>query len=218
MSVESKTRLQSNSRLWFRMRTGRIMASRFKSACRTNPAQPFHQQLYVILKWLSLEVLLHHGVVNMSDVESSNIKSLLCISTIVQCQLFCTKKSYCDFVVWTESDIHIEHILPDEVFWHENVDHGKDFFVAAVLPELFGKFYSRPKQSVVSEEAEGQSSEDLACSSGESSVGGTSGDDLYCYCNKPEEGDMVGHDNPTCSYPECSIEKSMRRRKKWKKS
>lgn len=38
--VEAKTRSQSKSRLWFRMRTGRITASRFKSACRTNPAAP----------------------------------------------------------------------------------------------------------------------------------------------------------------------------------
>ena len=38
--VESKTRLQANSRLWFQMRAGRITASHFKSACRTNPAQP----------------------------------------------------------------------------------------------------------------------------------------------------------------------------------
>ena len=38
--VEEKTRDQANSRLWFRMRTGRITASKFKSACRTNPALP----------------------------------------------------------------------------------------------------------------------------------------------------------------------------------
>ena len=38
--VEMETRAQANSRLWFRMRTGRITASRFKSACRTNPALP----------------------------------------------------------------------------------------------------------------------------------------------------------------------------------
>ncbi len=38
--VESKTRLQSNSRLWLRMRTGRVTASRFKAVCRTNLAQP----------------------------------------------------------------------------------------------------------------------------------------------------------------------------------
>ena len=38
--VESKTRLQSNSRLWLRMRTGRVTASRFKAVCRSNLAQP----------------------------------------------------------------------------------------------------------------------------------------------------------------------------------
>lgn len=39
-AVESKTRNQADSRLWFRMRTGRITASRFKAACRTDPACP----------------------------------------------------------------------------------------------------------------------------------------------------------------------------------
>ena len=141
-------------------------------------------------------------------------------------------------MVWTESDIHIERIFPDEEFWHENVDRAKNFFVAAILPE---KFYSRPTQPVGSGEAEGQSttSEDLVCSSGEASASGTSGDNLYCYCNKPEEGDMVGCDNPSCLHqwfhlsclnlkslpttkywycPDCSKEKSTRRRKKCKKS
>ena len=38
--VETKTRAQSNSCLWFRMRAGRITASRFKSTCHTNLARP----------------------------------------------------------------------------------------------------------------------------------------------------------------------------------
>ncbi len=38
--VEAKTKLQANSRLWLRMRTGRITASCFKAACRTNIGQP----------------------------------------------------------------------------------------------------------------------------------------------------------------------------------
>ena len=38
--VESKTRSQSKSPLWFRMRTGRVTASRFKSASHTNPSSP----------------------------------------------------------------------------------------------------------------------------------------------------------------------------------
>ena len=39
-TVESKTRLQSKSSLWFRMRCGRITASKFKSAAHTDPASP----------------------------------------------------------------------------------------------------------------------------------------------------------------------------------
>ena len=38
--VENKTRDQATSRLWFRMRAGRITASRFKSACCTDPTSP----------------------------------------------------------------------------------------------------------------------------------------------------------------------------------
>lgn len=39
-AVEMKTRDQSNSRLWFRMRAGRITASKFKNVCCTDPANP----------------------------------------------------------------------------------------------------------------------------------------------------------------------------------
>ena len=38
--VEQQTRMQSNSRIWFRMRTGRVTASKFKSACHNNPEKP----------------------------------------------------------------------------------------------------------------------------------------------------------------------------------
>ena len=40
LAVEAKTKNQADSRLWFRMRTGRITASKFKAACRTDPASP----------------------------------------------------------------------------------------------------------------------------------------------------------------------------------
>jgi hypothetical protein len=39
-AVQSKTMGQSNNRLWFRMRAGRITASKFKLVCRTDPANP----------------------------------------------------------------------------------------------------------------------------------------------------------------------------------
>ncbi len=39
-NVELQTRAQANSRLWFRMRAGRITTSRLENVCCTNPAQP----------------------------------------------------------------------------------------------------------------------------------------------------------------------------------
>ena len=39
-TVETKTRDQVKSRIWFRLRTGRITASKFKNACCTDPANP----------------------------------------------------------------------------------------------------------------------------------------------------------------------------------
>ena len=38
--AERMTRDQANSRLWFRLRAGRVTASRFKSICCTDPASP----------------------------------------------------------------------------------------------------------------------------------------------------------------------------------
>ncbi len=40
LHVEQQTRGQSCTRLWNRMRSGRITASRFKAACRTDPCLP----------------------------------------------------------------------------------------------------------------------------------------------------------------------------------
>ena len=39
-AVERNTREQSKSNLWFRMRAGRIAASKFKAVCHTDPASP----------------------------------------------------------------------------------------------------------------------------------------------------------------------------------
>ena len=38
--VEESTRDQYNSKLWFKFRSGRITASKMKSVCRTDAANP----------------------------------------------------------------------------------------------------------------------------------------------------------------------------------
>lgn len=101
---------------------------------------------------------------------------------------------YCDFVLWTEKDIHIERIYPDDDFWHTNVlSYVQPFFTRAILPELLGKFYSRT------------SDEELLIVTRPPSSSTTPESDksrtpTYCYCNGPDEGAMVGCDNPSCRF------------------
>jgi hypothetical protein len=40
VTTEKATRGQSGSKLWYRMRAGRVTASRLKAVCRTDPAMP----------------------------------------------------------------------------------------------------------------------------------------------------------------------------------
>ena len=65
----------------------------------------------------------------------------------VQCQLFCTGLSYCDFILWIEKDVHIEQVYPDNVFWLTNIEKAHLIFQKAILPEVFGRFFSHPAPS-----------------------------------------------------------------------
>ena len=121
----------------------------------------------------------------------------------VQYHLFCTQRNYCDFVVWTEKDIHFEHIYPDASFWMENISRVKQFFNTAVLPELVGKFYSRGSESGSTPKSpvESPSQSAVDCTSTSSPLTPSTGNMAkFCYCQGPEEGDMVGCDNPSCEY------------------
>ena len=62
----------------------------------------------------------------------------------VQCQLFLSRKDFCDFVVWTPKDFHCERIETDHKLWQEASSQAFEFFKKVVLLELVAKFYSRP--------------------------------------------------------------------------
>ena len=70
----------------------------------------------------------------------------------IQTQLFVCDVGYCDFCVCTfvEDDeskgLHIERIYKNEAFWLECISKAEQFFKACLLPEILGKYYTRPKQ------------------------------------------------------------------------
>ncbi len=47
-SVEKETTLQSNSKLWFTYRAGRVTASRMKAVCRTDNSKPSQSLIITI--------------------------------------------------------------------------------------------------------------------------------------------------------------------------
>ena len=113
----------------------------------------------------------------------------------VQTQLFVSDVEYSDFCVCTfngdETGIHIERILKNEQFWNDCVVKAQTFFKICILPELLGKWYTRPSSDIKPD------------SPGPSDITVTSQPPLdherkYCYCGGLEEGRMIGCDNDDC--------------------
>ena len=69
----------------------------------------------------------------------------------------------------------------------------KFFFKTAILPELQGKWYSRPSENAVIT----LSGPSTSAEEGPSTSNAT---EVYCYCRGPERDDMVACDNPSCPY------------------
>ena len=54
----------------------------------------------------------------------------------IQCRLYCVNKDWCDFVVRTEKDLHVERVYRDREWWSEQLPKLKLFYYDALLPEL----------------------------------------------------------------------------------
>ena len=54
----------------------------------------------------------------------------------VQCQLYYTHRDWCDFVVSTELDMHVERIYRDDSWWTPCLNKLRTFYFSSLLPEL----------------------------------------------------------------------------------
>ncbi|XP_014679849.1 PREDICTED: uncharacterized protein LOC106819776 [Priapulus caudatus] len=119
----------------------------------------------------------------------------------VQCQLLMCNKKFCDFVVWTTRDFFCERIVIDSKFCHEMVEKSKNFFKSAVLPELVGKYFSNPLDSVPLAVCTNNSPDTMidACQPNTQSVESV---EVICVCKKvyKEGDDVIGCDNENCPY------------------
>jgi len=54
----------------------------------------------------------------------------------VQCQLYCTQSTWCDFVIRTNKDLYIERIYRNDTWWQKQLLRLKTFYFEALLLEL----------------------------------------------------------------------------------
>ena len=98
------------------------------------------------------------------------------------------QRSYCDFVTWNKQDLIVIRTSLDELFMEETIAKAKIFFKHGILPELLGKWYSRPAMHL---------STNTSPNYNASSVG-LAGEQSWCFCRKEEEGEMILCDNSNC--------------------
>ncbi|XP_072028778.1 uncharacterized protein [Amphiura filiformis] len=227
--VEELTRKQSESKLWYGFRAGRITASKLKQVCHSDPRIPAKSLINTIcypdkhkfstaatrhgidnedkvldmyaeeMKWHDNFVMSKTGLVintqfpylgaspdslvsceccgngcvevkcpyskrDMTIRDAIEQDKTFCLEIRndepklkqnhqyyyqVQAQIHCTNTEYADFIVWTgRGPLHKERILPDLDFWEVCVERSSKFFLLGILPELLGKFYTRPLEPV----------------------------------------------------------------------
>ena len=95
-----------------------------------------------------------------------------------QMQIFVTKRLFCDFVVWTPEEVHIERITLDDKLIQTAIPAAQKFWELCVLPELLGKWYTRKQY------ASAQSTS-LDTQTEEQDSGN------WCYCKDDKGGDMI---------------------------
>lgn len=60
-----------------------------------------------------------------------------------QMEMFSTERSFCQFGVWSKTDLLIILVERNDEFLIENLLKAEEFFLKVILPELLGKFFSR---------------------------------------------------------------------------
>ena len=142
--------------------------------------------------------------------------------------------------MYTKEELHVERIKPDTLFMEENLAKVKRFFEVAVLPELLGRWFSRPPERIsmncgslphpVLATSETNTVDSAAPTTSRANLGDIEtksntdspdmhGTDKYCYCQQGEHGKMIGCDNDSCAYQwfhmECLNLKNFPTSSKW---
>jgi len=100
----------------------------------------------------------------------------------IQLQMALCEVNYCDFVIWSPSETLILRIEKNTDFVKTAIDKASVFYKVCVLPELLGKWYSKPPSI-----------------SAPAATNDKNQDGKGCYCRDEEHGQMIACDNEKCT-------------------
>lgn len=115
----------------------------------------------------------------------------------VQTQLGVCELESAYFVVWTEKDLHVEHILFNGEFWDMICKKSKHIFDTAIMPELVGKFYTRLSSTMGNVSAEPCVSV-VDSDVSDNGASGSGQEESWCHCGEVEFGQMILCENAKC--------------------
>ena len=106
--------------------------------------------------------------------------------------------NYCDFCTCTFPEsgpsLFSERIYLDRELWQSCVEKATCFFRVCILPEIFGKWYTRPSSLAV---GTAETSDEPTAAELPSDTSQTNEEKKYCYCKKTDDGSaqMFGCDS-----------------------
>ena len=102
----------------------------------------------------------------------------------VQAQIKLCGANYCDFVVWSDSEVVIGRILPDDNVISDALERATKLFKVGILPDLVDKWFSKAPSFTTMQLPE--------------EVPQVPADDQWCYCKRREFGETIACDNELC--------------------
>lgn len=120
----------------------------------------------------------------------------------VQLQMKLCDVNFCDFIMWRSDELVVNRIERDDHFLKEAIDKATVFFKYGILPELVGKWYTRPPPPPPTSPLSQTSISTLpTCTeAGTSTEEATTLDCTWCYCKREEFGKMI-----MCESDHCKI-------------
>ena len=104
----------------------------------------------------------------------------------IQAQMKFSGANYCDFVVWSDREVLIERIHPDNDFITSVLEKAMLLVKYGIVPELAGKWFSRAPNFV-----------EHVLGTNDSTSSDTE-QQLWCYCKGGEFGEMIACEDEFC--------------------